>query len=167
MIPFKILAAVIATFIYIISKLSSELNISHEFNDTPYWKIAAATASGVAAYFWVSSLFGMASNSPIGVFLGISACIVCIAYNINKIDFSDHVENADKMSERADFIGKEGKIIDIISKNPQSDGDIACVGELFEGKEKMIVIHVCGDANIGDKFHIAQIGNDKIYAVID
>ena len=62
---------------------------------------------------------------------------------------------------------KEGKIIDIISKNPQSDGDIACVGELFEGKEKMIVIHVCGDANIGDKFHIAQIGNDKIYAVID
>lgn len=158
MIPFKILAAALSTLIIIIGKISEEVGYQKEIHGNPYWKVALSTISGISAYLWVSSIFGMVT--------GISACIICIAYGINNIDFTG-TKATDKMSEKADFVGKEGKIVDIISKNPQSDGDIACVGELFEGKEKMIVIHVCGDANIGDKFHIAQIGNDKIYAVID
>lgn len=167
MIPFKILAAAIATFVYIIGKLSSELNPSNELISSPYWKVGIATVSGVAAYFWISSLFGMASNPPIGIFFGVSACIICIAYGVNKIDFPDPQTGTDKMSEDINFVGKEGKIVDVITDIPKNDGDITCVGELFEGKEKMVVIHVCGDAKIGDKFHISQVDNDKIYAVID
>ena len=166
MIPFKILAAAIATFVYIVGKLSSELKFDNEFHGSPYWRVVMAIVSGIAAYFWVSALFGMASNPPIGVFFGVLACILCIAYNVNKIEFPDVPTTTDKMSEQVNFVDKEGTIIDIIDGKPKVDGDISCVGELFENKET-VIIHVCGDVKIGDRFRIVQNDGQKLYAITD
>ena len=165
MIPFKILAAALSTLVIIIGKISEEVGYQKEIHGSPYWKVVLSTISGVSAYLWVSSIFGMVSHTPIGIFLGVSACIVCIAYGINKIDFPDP-KATDKMSAEPDILNKKGKITLVASKNPQIDGDIACIGELFEDKQTVLV-HLCEDVKEGDTFCITQVQGDKIYGVIN
>lgn len=165
MIPFKILAAALSTLIIIIGKISEEVGYQKEFHGSPYWKVVLSTISGISAYLWVSSIFGMASHPPIGIFFGISACIACIAYGINKIDFP--VSKAtDKMSVEPEILNKRGTITLVVNNKPQKDGDIACVGELFEDKQTVLV-HLCEDVKIGDTFCITQVQGDKIYGVIN